>query len=289
MALLAQIERADGVGIAAAKEDGGFKALFAGDPAYPGDLDTAVQNGSAGLARAADIVLDQGREIDIADYRLLPPLRHPGKIVCVGLNYHDHTAEVALEQPDYPLIFARFPSGLIGHGSDILRSPISEQLDYEGEFVAVIGKRGKHIAPEDALAYVAAYSLFNDVSVRDYQRRTPQWTVGKNFDTSGPFGPWLVTADALPPGARGLRIRTRVNGDTRQDANTDDLVFDVQTLIATLSQAFTLEPGDLIVTGTSAGVGGARKPPLWLRAGDTVEIEMEGIGILRNAIRDEQQ
>jgi 2-keto-4-pentenoate hydratase/2-oxohepta-3-ene-1,7-dioic acid hydratase in catechol pathway len=170
----------------------------------------------------------------------------------------------------------------------ILRPRISEQLDYEGEFVAVIGKHGKHIAREDALDHVSAYSLFNDVSVRNYQRRTPQWTVGKNFDASGPFGPWLVSADALPRGAKGLRIQTRLNGATMQDANTDELIFDLETLIVTLSQAFPLEPGDIIVTGTAAGVGGARTPPVWMKHGDVVEIELEGIGVLRNRVEDER-
>ena len=163
------------------------------------------------------------------------------------------------------MVFARFASGLIGHHDVVERLRISDKLDYEGEFVAVIGKRGKHISRKDALDHVVGYSLFNDVSVRDYQMRTPQWTVGKNFDSSRPFGPWLMTADELPAGCRDLRLQTRLNGAIVQDVSTDDMIFDVATLVAILSDAFTLEPGDIIVTGTPAGVGGARTPPLWMR------------------------
>lgn len=279
-----RLDDVDGVAIS----DGqAFCGLLADASAYPGDLDAIVAGGSAAMAAAARTILAQGAPIDLSAVTLLPPLRRPGKILCVGLNYRDHTAEVQLEQPDYPTIFSRFPSTLVGHDGVVLRPRISEQLDYEGEFVAVIGTAGKHIPRDRALDHVVAYSLFNDVSVRNYQRRTPQWTVGKNFDTSGPFGPWLVSADALPRGAKGLRIQTRLNGQTMQDANTDDLVFDLETLIVTLSQAFTLEPGDIIVTGTAAGVGGARTPPVWMKHGDVVEVELEGIGVLRNRIEDE--
>ncbi|KXU30501.1 hypothetical protein A0J57_18865 [Sphingobium sp. 22B] len=273
-------------GLAVSVEQGAFHGLRLSDPAYPGELSALVAAGPAALQQAKAALLN-GPEVDLDSVTILPPFPTPGKILCIGLNYRDHSAEVAMELPDYPLVFARFPSTLIGHGAAIERPRISETLDYEGEFVAVIGKRGKHIPKERALDHVAGYSLFNDVSVREFQRRTPQWTVGKNFDASGPFGPWFMTADALPSGARGLRLQTRLNGQTVQDANTDDLVFDVETLISTLSDAFTLEPGDIIVTGTSAGVGAGRKPPLWMKHGDVVEIELEGFGVLRNSVRDE--
>ena len=226
-------------------------------------------------------------EVDIEAVDLLPPLPNPPKIICVGLNYADHSAESGFAVPDYPTVFGRFASSLIGHGAPIVRPRVSEQLDYEGEFVAVIGRGGRDIPKARALDHVAAYSLFNDASVRDYQFKAPQWTVGKNFDGTGAFGPWLVTADALPPGCAGLRLQTRLNGAVVQDASTDDLVFDVATLVSTLSEAWTLEPGDVIVTGTPSGVGLARKPPLWMKPGDVCEVELEGLGVLRNPIADQ--
>lgn len=277
----------DGVhGVAAARAGGSFYGLSADDEGFPGDVDALVTQGPDALVAAAEACLT-GKPIDLERARLLPPLAHPGKILCIGLNYADHSAEFDAQVPDYPVVFARFTSSLIGHGDAIERPRLSDKLDYEGEFVAVIGKRGKQIAVDDALDHVIGYSLFNDVSVRDYQMRTTQWTVGKNFDRSGPFGPWLMTADELPGGCKGLRLRTRLNGAIVQDASTDDMIFDVATLIATLSQTFTLEPGDMIVTGTPAGVGGGRTPPLWMTDGDIVEVELEGFGTLRNGVRDE--
>lgn len=273
-------------GIAAAVGNESFYGLLASDPAFPGDIDELIAQGAEVLAAAAAACLE-GKPVELDRAQLLPPLARPGKILCIGLNYADHSAESGLEVPAYPVVFGRFVSGLIGHGEFIERPRISDKLDYEGEFVAVIGKRGKHIALADALDHVVGYSLFNDVSVRDYQLRTPQWTIGKNFDRSGPFGPWLVTADELPAGCKGLRLQTRLNGITVQDASTNDMMFDVASLVSTLSDAFTLEPGDIIVTGTPAGVGGARNPPLWMKDGDVVEIEMEGLGTLRNIVRDE--
>ena len=168
-----------------------------------------------------------------------------------------------------------------------MRPRASEKLDYEGELVAVIGKGGRHIPRAAALSHVCGYSIFNDGSIRDFQLRTPQWTVGKNFDNTGPFGPVFVSADELPPGAHGLKIETRLNGRVMQSATTADLIFDVATLVALISEAMTLEPGDLIITGTPAGVGAARKPPVFMKADDICEVEIEGIGILRNPIVDE--
>jgi acylpyruvate hydrolase len=192
-----------------------------------------------------------------------------------------------MKAPDYPTLFARFSSSLIAHGEPIVRPRISDNLDYEGELLAVIGKGGRCIPRAAALSHVCGYSIFNDGSIRDFQLRTPQWTVGKNFDNTGPFGPVFVSADELPPGAHGLKIETRLNGRMMQSATTADLIFDVATLVALISEAMTLEPGDLIITGTPAGVGAARKPPVFMRAGDVCEVEIEGIGILRNPIADE--
>ena len=192
-----------------------------------------------------------------------------------------------MKAPDYPTLFARFPSSLIAHDKPIVRPRVSDKLDYEGELVAVIGKGGRYIPRAAALSHVCGYSIFNDGSIRDFQLRTPQWTVGKNFDNTGPFGPIFVSADELPPGAHGLKIETRLNGRVMQSATTADLIFDVATLVALISEAMTLEPGDLIITGTPAGVGAARKPPVFMKAGDICEVEIEGIGILRNPIADE--
>ena len=169
----------------------------------------------------------------------------------------------------------------------MLRPKCSEQLDYECELAIVIGKGGRHIAEADALDHVFGYTLFNDVSVRDYQRKTGQWTPGKNFDGTGPLGPCVVTADDLPPGASGLRITTRLNGETMQDSNTSDMIFSTARIIALLSEFMTLAPGDVIATGTPSGVAHARKPPTWMKDGDTVEVEVEGIGVLSNPVVDE--
>lgn len=217
----------------------------------------------------------------------LPAVPRPGKIICVGLNYADHSAESGFKQPDYPTLFGRFSTSLIGHGAPMIRPVLSDQLDYEGEIAAIIGRTGKHIEKAKALDYVAGYSIFNEGSVREYQFKAPQWTVGKNFDGTGAFGPAVVTADELPPGMSGRRIQTRLNGQTMQSASTDDMVFDVASLISIISEAITLEAGDVIVTGTPAGVGLARKPPVFMKPGDVCEVEVEGLGILKNPIAQE--
>ena len=262
------------------------RGMTSDDPRYPGDLDALVRQGHAALEAAA-ATLKEGREIDLAAIKLLPPLRTPEKVICVGLNYRDHSAESGFKQPDYPTLFSRFNSSLIGDKAPIIRPLVSTQLDFEGEMVAVIGKGGRHISHADALDHVVGYSIFNDASIRDYQFKSPQWTVGKNFDDTGAFGPVLVTADELPPGAKGLKLQTRLNGIVVQEASTSDMVFDVATLIATISEAITLKAGDVIVTGTPSGVGLGRKPPLFMKAGDVVEVEIEGIGVLTNPIVDE--
>ena len=175
-------------------------------------------------------------------------------------------------------------SSLVGHNAPIVKPSISDQLDYEGEMAMIIGRKGRSIPKEKALEYIAGYSIFNDASVRDFQLRTSQWTVGKNFDGTGAFGPWLVTPDELPAGARGLRIQTRLNGTVLQDSNTSAMLFDVADQIAYLSQAVTIEPGDVFVTGTPSGVGSSRNPKLFMKIGDVCEIEIEKIGILRNPV-----
>jgi len=265
-----------------------LKGLTEVEDNYPGHLEQLLQQGGDALINAAQI-LKQGNVINLDQVEQLPPLSQPPKIICVGLNYADHTKESPYEQPDYPTLFSRFNSSLIANGQPIKRPLCSEQLDYEGELVAIIGKRGRHIAKEDALDYVAGYSIFNDASIRDYQFKAPQWTVGKNFDDTGAFGPEFVTADELSEGAKGLLLTTRLNGKVVQQANTSDMLFDIETLISTISEAITLEPGDLIVSGTPAGVGLGHKPPLWMKQGDVCEVEIEKIGILRSPIANESK
>lgn len=264
-----------------------FHMLAVEDPRLSGDLLAVLRRGGNALRDVGRLLLDAGEPVDLNRETLLPPIANPGKIICIGLNYADHSKESGFEQPTYPTVFGRFASSLIGHGAPIIRPTVSEQLDYEGEIVAVIGKPGRDIPQEQALDHVAGYSLFNDVSIRDYQFKSPQWTVGKNFNDTGAFGPTFVSSDVLPPGCRGLRLQTRLNREVVQDASTDDLVFDVATLVSLLSVAFTLEPGDVIVTGTPSGVGLARKPPLWMKPGDVCEVEVAGLGILSNPIVDQ--
>jgi acylpyruvate hydrolase len=257
--------------------------LIASDPGYPGGLDLLVRKGFPALEAAAE-ALEGGREIDLSAVSRLPPLCAPEKVICVGLNYRDHSAESGFNQPDYPTLFGRFNSSLIGDGAPIVRPYVSDQLDFEGELVAVIGKGGRNIPRAAALDHIIGYSIFNDGSIRDYQFKTPQWTIGKNFDDTGAFGPVFVTADELPAGCKGLRLETRLNGEVVQSASTSDMVFDVATLVATISEAITLRSGDIIVTGTPSGVGVSRKPPLFMKPGDRVEVEIEKIGVLSNPI-----
>ena len=217
----------------------------------------------------------------------LPPVPSPAKILCVGLNYSSHAAEASFALPRFPVFFARFASGLVGHGEALIRPQCSVQLDFEGELVAVIGKRIRNATVANALDAVVGYSIFNEGTIRDYQlERGPQWTLGKNFDGTGGFGPVVVSADELPKGGAGLAIATRLNGDIVQNASTADMIFSVPRLIAAATEAFALEPGDLVVTGTPSGVGAMRKPPLYMKAGDSVEVSIQGIGVLKNHVVD---
>jgi len=243
------------------------------------------------LARGVDLTTygadAQGERVEIGEQDYLPLMSRPGKIICVGLNYADHTKESPYAQPDYPTLFPRFNSSLIAHNKPLVRPRISDTLDYEGEMAVVLKSGGRHISKAQALEHVAGYALFNEGSVREYQFKSPQWTVGKNFDDTGAFGPDLVTADELPAGGKGLLLQTRVNGKVVQSANTEDMLFDVATIISTLSEAVTLEAGDVIVSGTPAGVGFGMDPKVYLKAGDIVEVSIEGIGTLVNPVVDE--
>jgi len=250
----------------------------------PSTLDALLASGPTAIQFAARSAADLPKRLPFAGLRLLPPISRPAKAIAVGLNYRDHAAEGQMAVPTYPVLFHRYPSSWVGHGQPLVRPRVSTQFDYEGELVVVIGKAGRYIPKERALEYVAGYSVFNDGSVRDYQLRTTQWMIGKNFDQTGGFGPEFVTADELEPGAVGLRLQTRLNGAVLQDANTRDMVFDVATLVSASSEPFELQPGDIIISGTPAGVGFARKPQVFMKPGDVCEVEIEGVGMLRNPI-----
>ena len=218
------------------------------------------------------------------------PVGRPGKILCLGLNYLDHVKEGPNRDniPKFPTIFMRSRTSLVPHGQPILRPQVTETLDYEAELILVVGKRAKHLTAANATSCIAGYSCGNEGSVREFQRKTTQWDMGKNFDRTGGFGPWLVTADELPPAAKGLKIESRLNGKVMQSDNTDNMMFPIVDLLVYVTQGMTLEPGDIIFTGTPSGVGHARQPPVFMKNGDTCEIEIQGIGVLRNPVVDEK-
>jgi 2-keto-4-pentenoate hydratase/2-oxohepta-3-ene-1,7-dioic acid hydratase in catechol pathway len=245
-----------------------------------------LELGPAGLKAAAHAAArDTAIRYEAATTRLLPPVPDPPKIVCIGLNYRDHAAESGTPIPKDPVLFSKYATSLVGPEAPIVLPPVSREVDYEAELVIVVGKRGRPKSPEEAQAYVAGYTVGHDVSARDWQLKKDgkQWMVGKTFDTFAPTGPVLVTADEVPDPHR-LAIRLRLNGQTMQDSNTQQMVFRAGDLLAYLAQVFTLEPGDLVFTGTPPGVGFARKPPVFLKGGDVVEVEIEGLGVLRNPV-----
>ena len=262
--------------------------LNSAQPGVPSELRSALTAGVDLVAAAKAALAGSSPRLTLKDLVLAPVLVEPGKTICLGLNYFDHAKEGGREKPDYPWFFLRATSSLMAHRA-IGRVPaVSSKFDYEAELAVVIGKRvPRHTKRADALAYVFGYSCFNDMSVRDYQKRTPQWTIGKNFDDTGAFGPVLVTADELPPGAAGLKIQGRLNGQIMQDANTSDMIFGVAETIELLADVLTLEPGDVLAMGTPAGVGQARTPPVWMKAGDVYEVEIERVGLLSNPIANE--
>ncbi len=258
-------------------------------PGLAQDVMGLIKQGQAGFdaARSAAAKAPANAVKPLKGLKFLMPIATPSKIICLGLNYADHAAEGGNKVPEYPAFFLRGQSSLLAHNEPIIRPRASTKLDFEAELAVVIGKRSRHLTAENALAAVAGYSCFNDGSVRDYQRKSSQWTIGKNFDATGGFGPWFVTADALPPGASGLSIQSRLNGQVMQSSNTRNMIVSTVYALQLLSEAMTLEPGDLIVMGTPAGVGYARTPPVWMAPGDTIEIDIEGIGVLSNGIADE--
>jgi 2-keto-4-pentenoate hydratase/2-oxohepta-3-ene-1,7-dioic acid hydratase in catechol pathway len=234
----------------------------------------------AGLPARAD----QATAMPLSEVKLLPCVPRPGKIICLGVNYIDHAKEGGNTIGDYPSIFLRCATSLLAHGAPLRMPKVSDKLDFEAELAVVIGRTTRFVSQEEALKSVFAYACFNDATLRDYQRKTAQWTIGKNFDNTGAFGPCMVTPDELPAGCSGVRIESRLNGQVMQSANTGDMAFGVARTIALLSESLTLEPGDVVVMGTPGGVGYARTPPVWMKAGDRIEIEIEGIGILVNEV-----
>jgi len=263
--------------------------LHTAQPQVPSDLRAALRAGVDLAAAAKAAIASTAPRLPLASLKLAPLVPEPGKIICLGLNYFDHAKEGGREKPEYPWFFFRGATSLVAHGEAGIAPQVSVKFDYEAELALVIGQRvPRHVSQEDAPGYVFGYTCFNDMSVRDYQKRTPQWTIGKNFDGTGGFGPVLVTADELPPAATGLKIQGRLNGEVMQSANTDDMIWGVAETISLLSDVLTLEPGDVIVMGTPAGVGQARTPPVWMKAGDRFEVEIERIGTLSNPIRAEE-
>lgn len=261
--------------------------LNAAQPQVPADLGAALWQGVDLKAAAEAAIASDAPRIPLAGISYAAPVARPGKIICLGLNYFDHAKEGGRDKPDYPWFFFRGATSLIAHGEPGIRPRVSERFDYEAELAVVIGKKARHLTPDNALDCVFGYSVFNDMSVRDYQKKTPQWTIGKNFDGTGGFGPVLLTADELPPGATGLHIESRLNGQVMQSANTSDMIWSVAETLVILTECMTLEPGDLIIMGTPAGVGQARTPPVWMKHGDVIEIEIENLGLLSNPIQDE--
>jgi len=256
------------------------------DPGFGPDLQAIIDHPEL-LDKLGDAIPSAPR-VAITDIIPALPLERPGKIICLGLNYIDHIKEGGYEVPDYPALFMRGLNSMIPSGAPTIIPTCSEQLDYEVELMVIIGKSGRHISEENALSHVFGYTVFNDGSIRDYQRKTHQWTPGKNFDATGGLGPFVVTPDELPKGAAGLKIETRVGDEVLQSASTSDMLWPVAKTIATISEFASLDAGDLIAMGTPPGVGHARKPPRWLRPGETVEVEIEGIGVCSNPVVAEQ-
>jgi acylpyruvate hydrolase len=267
--------------------------LQAVDANLPGDLGEALRKTNGDLKPFADLAkkAPASARIPLAGLKFALPVARPGKIICLGLNYLDHVKEGPQKDniPKFQSIFFRMLTSLVPHLQPLIRPVKSIQLDYEAEMVVIIGKRAKHLTLANATDCVAGYSCANEGSVREYQRHTTQWGMGKNFDRAGSIGPWMVSADELPKGGKGLKIMSRLNGNTMQSSNTEHFMFPVAESLVYLTEGMTLEPGDVILTGTPSGVGHARKPdPVWMKAGDVCEIEVEGVGILRNPIEDER-
>ncbi len=251
---------------------------------YP-DLRAALAAGA--LDQVGASALGNPRLPDAADVVFDPVIPNPGKILCVGVNYREHMKEMGRKVPDYPVLFTRAADSMVGHGCPLVKTRVSQEYDYEGELAFIIGRPARYVKPGEALAYVAGFTCLMDGSVRDFQNHTSQFIAGKNFPRSGSVGPWFVTTDEIPD-PKALQLQTRLNGQVMQQAPVSDMHFGVAELLAYCSTFAQLEPGDIITTGTPSGVGFARQPPVWMKAGDVIEVEIGGIGVLRNPIMDEQ-
>jgi 2-keto-4-pentenoate hydratase/2-oxohepta-3-ene-1,7-dioic acid hydratase in catechol pathway len=271
---------------AALLHDKTYFDLHATNPQLPASL-RAILEGGPSLLQAVAVVphTPNAARYPEGSVKLLPPIPDPQKIICVGLNYRDHAAESGAAIPKEPVLFSKFTTALVGDGDAIVLPAVSREVDYEAELVLVVGKKGRHFTTENALEHLAGYTIGHDVSARDWQLRKDgkQWLAGKTFDTFAPTGPLLVTADEVPD-PQALGIRLRLNGQTMQDSNTKQMIFSPAEVLAYVSQIVTLHPGDLIFTGTPPGVGFVRKPPIFLKPGDVAEVEIDGLGILRNPV-----
>jgi 2-keto-4-pentenoate hydratase/2-oxohepta-3-ene-1,7-dioic acid hydratase in catechol pathway len=280
---LASVRTSNG-DVAAVVEGDEIVLLSEADAGLPADLIALIAEGNTLFARIAEAVASGRGRRPLADVALAPPVARPPKFFAVGLNYADHVAESGQPTPEFPTVFSKMPNAVAGPYDDIEQPIVSDRLDYEGELGFVIGQRCKHVTREDAPGVIAGYVVVNDLSVRDYQLRTPQWTLGKSFDTHGVIGPWIVTGDEIDPHA--LEIRTLVNGEERQHSNTRNLIFDCFAQVELLSSVATLEPGDIVATGTPGGVGIASNR--FMKPGDVVRVEIEGIGAIENRVVREE-
>jgi 2-keto-4-pentenoate hydratase/2-oxohepta-3-ene-1,7-dioic acid hydratase in catechol pathway len=266
--------------------------LQAVDADLPSNLADVLAKTGGDLKGLADLAkkAPASARVPLSGIKFGLPVAKPGKILCLGLNYLDHVKEGPNRDniPKFPTLFMRGLNSVVPHNAPIVRPKVSETFDYEAEMVAVVGMRARHMTMENALSCIAGYTISNEGSIREFQRHTTQWHMGKNFDKSGSIGPWIVTADELPAGGKGLKIESRINGKVMQSDNTANMMFPLAETIVYATQGMTLEPGDIILTGTPSGVAHARKPPAWMRHGDVAEIEIEGIGVLRNPVEDER-
>ena len=280
-------DRKDGAGLGIV-EGNQIIDLCAVDAHAPRELGAVLRGPGIGVLKAIAAKAGAGHKIPLAGVKYRMPVETPGKIICLGLNYLEHVAEGSYKPQEYPTLFMRCMTSLVPHGVPLERPQASIQFDYEAELVAIVGKKARHLTKENAFDCIAGYSCFNDGSIREYQRHTVQWTMGKNFDRSGSFGPLFVSSDELPPGAAGLSIECRLNGQSLQKNNTSNMCFNMLDTLLYITKGITLEPGDLIAMGTPSGVGHGRKPQLWMKAGDVCEVEIEKVGVLSNGIVDEK-
>ncbi|MGD0518358.1 MAG: fumarylacetoacetate hydrolase family protein [Thermoguttaceae bacterium] len=272
----------------AGMRDNQFIDLNHADPGVPACIKALLAQGPDGIRRA-EAALAGGKPIPLDGLRPAPPIPHPEKIICVGLNYADHARETGAKSPSEPILFCKFSSAVCGHRQPVVLPRLSQEVDFEAELVVVIGQGGRHIPRQEAMRHVGGYCCGNDVSARDWQIQKPggQWLLGKSFDTFAVFGPAIFTADEIPQ-PQNLKIQLRLNGQVMQDSSTAELIFPVDYLVSYISDICTLAPGDLIFTGTPPGVGFARKPPVFLKPGDVVEVEIEKLGVLQNPVVAEQ-